>query len=126
MDVTYVTNEMKFSLLSYRQYLANDNLNIDELIDEGFMYIDYKGWLHELLNELIRHWCNPDYSPDEAKALIENDEDIKTASLEQIVGALTFIVRRDRFSAGSFFYDVKKGVVLKLLNRLEVFSRDLE
>jgi len=120
MDLSEITPQKVHSLLDYRKYLVVDNLDITDLLTGDGLYVDYEGWLGELLDELMHQgWCNPEYSSSEAKILIENGELINQATLEQIVGGLTFVVRRDRFSAGSFAEAIEDGTMLKLLNRLE-------
>ena len=91
---------------------------------------DEKGMIHmpypiydNLVEEFIRTasnecWLDYDYQPEEAYAMLKNDDVIKSASLAEIKTMLTFVVRGERFSDGHWGEMIKRGYVRKLLERL--------
>lgn len=120
-----LNNEKLEDLLAYRNHLIHHLDQLPDLISEDGFYVDYKGWLGELHSSLVLgEWCDTDYSSDDAKEIVEDDQKIDSATLDEVIGALTFMVRRDRFSAGSFGDDVEDGTMLKVLNQLERVAGD--
>lgn len=114
------------SLLTFKTYLDVDYDNLSGCIQEDLMYVDYTGWISELMDELIRKpWVDVEYSAERSKQLLEDESLLASASLSDIKMVLTFLVRRDRFSAGSFGMAIESGDMRKIFNRLEVISNDM-
>ena len=70
-------------------------------------------------------WCDYQYQPVQAGAMLEDDEVIQSASIEQIKTMLTFCVRGERFCYGHWEAVLKSGRILALLRRLEVLQAEL-
>lgn len=91
---------------------------------------DEKGIIHmpypiydAIVEEFIRAasdecWLDYGYKPEEAYAMLKDDEMIQSASLAEIKTMLTFVVRGERFSDGHWGEMIKRGYVRKLLERL--------
>lgn len=58
------------------------------------------------------------YSPEQARALLEQPDGIETASLEQLRALLTFFVRGERFSDGHWGGMIERGYIRRILDRL--------
>lgn len=67
-------------------------------------------------------WMDYEYVPEEARQLLENEETIKSASLDEIKTMLTYCVRRERFCDGHWGSMVEEGYVRQILERL-IFLR---
>ena len=113
------------SLLDYRVHLTMKNVDISDFIIDDDMYVDYSDWVGELFSEINRaEWLDYVYTPEHARKIVDNPELIEQANWDEIVTLLTFIVRRERFSAGSFGMSIEDGTLLKVLDRLQMISGD--
>jgi len=109
------------SLLDYRVHLSVENVDISEFIIGD--YDGYSGWVGELFGQLNwAKWLDYIYKPEHARRLVENPELIEQVNLGEIVTILTFIIRSERFSVGSFAEAIEDGTMLRLLNRLELVA----
>ena len=67
-------------------------------------------------------WLDYQYDPNGAARMLEDEQGIKTASLDQIKTMLTFCVRGERFSDGHRGEMIEKGHIRRLLLRLEAIK----
>jgi len=63
-------------------------------------------------------WRDYDYSPGDARRMIENDDFIKAADLTQIKTMLTYCVRGERFCDGHWGAVIQGGHIRRMLERL--------
>jgi Family of unknown function (DUF6508) len=63
-------------------------------------------------------WSDYDYRPEEAGRMLQNDDVIRTADLDQIKTMLTYCVRGERFCDGHWGAMIEGGYVRRLLQRL--------
>ena len=63
-------------------------------------------------------WTDYDYNPESAGQLLEMDESVQSADLDQIKTMLTYCVRGERFCSGHWEAMIESGNVRKLLQRL--------
>jgi hypothetical protein len=81
--------------------------NYNPLVEEFFTTVAKDGWLdHE-------------YNPEQAYEMLQDENLIKSASLDQIKTMLTFCARGERFSDGHWGEMIEKGYMRRLLERLE-------
>ena len=78
---------------------------------------------HEVVEEFSRVasgecWSDYDYRPDEAGRMLEKDDVIRTADLDQIKTMLTYCVRGERFCDGHWGAMIEGGYVRRLLQRV--------
>ena len=57
--------------------------------------------------------------------MLQDENAVKAASLEQIQSLLTFCVRGERFSDGHWGYVIEKGYIRRLLARLKLIRAEL-
>ncbi|NPV55822.1 MAG: hypothetical protein HPY76_03990 [Anaerolineae bacterium] len=67
-------------------------------------------------------WCDHDYVPQTAHAMLEDADFVRRASLAQVRTMLTFCVRGERFFYGHWAAMIERGLILRLLDRLEVIA----
>ena len=84
----------------------------DPLVDEFFRHVAGDGWL------------DSGYKPEDAYAMLRNENKVKTASLEQIQTMLTFCIRGERFSDGHWGEMIEKGYIRQLLERLNEIKEE--
>ncbi len=65
-------------------------------------------------------WCDRDYDPDSAGAMLDDDAAVSGADLDQIRSMLTYCERGERFCDGHWGAMLSSGRVVKLLRRLEL------
>ena len=70
-------------------------------------------------------WCDYDYVPKEAGEMIEDEDFIRHATLEEIKSMLTFCVRGERFCDGHWEAMLESGKVARILERLAVLKESL-
>ena len=70
-------------------------------------------------------WCDYNYTPKEAREMIEDEAFIQRATLEEIKTMLTFCVRGERFSDGHWAAMLESGKVTRILERLAVLKESL-
>jgi hypothetical protein len=70
-------------------------------------------------------WSDFGYDPKTAYAMLEDDEQVRTATLEQIKTMLTACVRGERFCDGFWASMLEEGKIVKLLRRLQVLRQSL-
>ena len=63
-------------------------------------------------------WTDYDYLSESSRQILDNENVIKTADLDQIKTALTFCVRGERFCTGHWNSVIENGYVRRLLQRL--------
>jgi hypothetical protein len=78
----------------------------DPLVEEFFRHVSGDGWL------------DYEYNPEQANAMLKDENAVKTASLPQIQSMLTFCVRGERFSDGHWGHMIEQGYIRWLLERL--------
>jgi hypothetical protein len=66
------------------------------------------------------YWSDFDYHPREAYTMLNDDECISTASLDQVRTMLTYCVRGERFADGHWAHMLESGCIVALLRRLAV------
>jgi hypothetical protein len=76
-----------------------------------------------LVNEFMRAvssegWLDTRYLPEQAYAMLKDDQVIASADVSKIKSMLTFVVRGERFSDGHWGEMITQGYVRKLLERL--------
>lgn len=72
--------------------------NYNPLVEQFFRAVSCGGWL------------DPKYNPEQACQLLQDENAVKTASIEQIKSMLTFCVRGEM---------IEKGYIRRLFERLE-------
>lgn len=65
------------------------------------------------------HWVDYDYSSKNAGQMIESEETIRQADIDQIKTMLTYYNRGERFSDGHWGALIRNGTVRRLLERLK-------
>ena len=80
------------------------------IVEEFFRLVSSDGWLDYR------------YDPNQASRMLEDEQGIKTAALDQIKTMLTFCVRGERFSDGHWGEMIEKGHIRRLLLRLQEIS----
>jgi hypothetical protein len=88
-------------------------LNYDEDVQEFFKLVSQDCW------------TDRSYKPEEAASMLEDNELIEQANLEQIKTMLTFCVRGERFCDGHWLALLKEGKIVALLNRLKVIRDEM-
>lgn len=68
------------------------------------------------------YWCDYNYNPNGVSKMLENDEFINQAKLEDIKTMLTYCVRGERFCDGHWGAVLKNGRIIALLKRLKNIS----
>ncbi|MDA3940386.1 MAG: DUF6508 domain-containing protein [Spirochaetia bacterium] len=63
-------------------------------------------------------WTDYNYYPGKSQKMLQNEDFIKTASLQNIKTMLTYCVRGERFSDGHWGAMIKKGYIKQLFERL--------
>lgn len=102
-----------------------------EKTKEGFLTMPWPVY-HPLVEQFFTLkpcWLDYDYRPEEAGRMLQDEERVKTSTLEEIKSMLTFCVRGERFSTGHWGAMISGGNVRRLLERLkeiheEHLSRD--
>ena len=70
-------------------------------------------------------WSDFKYNPRRCSKLIDNDEFIAAADLDEIKTLLTYCVRGERFCDGFWLRLITDGVIVKILRRLEIIKETL-
>lgn len=68
-------------------------------------------------------WSDFNYNPRRCSKLIDDDEFISAAGLDEIRTLLTYCVRGERFSDGFWARLIRDGVIVKILHRLEELKK---
>ena len=68
------------------------------------------------------HWCDYEYSPEEAQKMLDDRQSIESATLEEIKTMLTFCVRGERFCDGHMGAMIREGKIELILKRLNELS----
>jgi hypothetical protein len=84
----------------------------DELVVEFFRVAAGEGWV------------DYDYRPEEASAMLMDNEVVSNAGLAQIRTMLTFCLRGERFSDGHWGEMIAGGHIRRLLERLAELGRE--
>lgn len=71
-------------------------------------------------------WNDYGYDPGSVRLLIDSDDAIAAASMDQIKSMLTFCVRGERFSDGHWGSMIHEGRIQAILRRLERLREDIE
>ena len=69
-------------------------------------------------------WTDPDYLAKSAGQILDDEDAVKVADLDQIKAMLTFCVRGERFCTGHWSAVIENGSGRRLLERLTEFERD--
>jgi len=70
-------------------------------------------------------WCDHDYVPGDARARLEDPEQVATADLASIRTMLTYCVRSERFGDGAWAHHLESGRVQRLLERLRELRAEM-
>lgn len=70
-------------------------------------------------------WSDFGYDPKTAFAMLEDDEQIRTATLDQVKTMLTACVRGERFGDGFWAAMLEQRKIVELLRRLQVLRQSL-
>jgi hypothetical protein len=93
-----------------------------------FPWVQYAPEVERLVGDLYEHgFVVPfDWSAEARglERLNEDQERMKTASLEDVVKLLTLHVRADRFNEGNLAHALDRGWITRLLRRLEEIGRE--
>jgi hypothetical protein len=71
------------------------------------------------------HWSDFEYDPREAWAMLNDDEVIAKASLEEIRAMLTYCVRGERFADGHWAHMLESGRIVAILRRLAALRDEM-
>ena len=89
-------------------------------------YPDYDPLVEEFFRTVSGGWLDYKYNPEQAYKMIQDENQIKTASIDQIRTMLTFCVRGERFSDGHWAAMIEKGYIRRLLERLNEIKQELK
>ena len=67
-------------------------------------------------------WSDYDYEPQGASKMLQDDEFIRTATVENIKTMLTYCVRGERFCDGVWAEMLRSGRIVAILKRLQVLK----
>lgn len=123
-----ITREKIDELLRFLPALANPGPE-NESKNNGFQkqengvytmpYHQYPPVVEEFFRVAAQHcWCDFQYVPSQAGGMLEDDEVISSASLEQIKTLLTYCVRGERFCEGFWSAIIRDGRIGAILLRL--------
>lgn len=87
-------------------------------------YPKYDPLVEEFFQRIQGNWIDYEYNPEQAYAMLKNEELVKTASLHQVKSMLTFCKRGERFSDGHWAEMIEKGYIRQLLERLNELKSD--
>jgi hypothetical protein len=71
-------------------------------------------------------WIDYDYLSKSAGQMLDDEDSVKTADLDQIKTMLTFCARGERFCTGHWGAVIENGLVCRLLQRLAVLGQQTE
>jgi hypothetical protein len=134
MPTSKITPDRFDELLRYQSMLGKGADNTEpswvgaERLTDGtytMSYPKYPAVVREFF-ELAGQECWSDYGYDPIRTgeLIERDDVIASASLEQLRTMLTYCVRGERFCDGHWGAMIREGRVASILRRLEQLRRD--
>ena len=100
-----------------------------EKLKDGSLTLPYPKY-NPLVEEFFNHvssdgWIDYEYDIDGANRMLNDENAVKAASLEQIQSMLTFCVRGERFSDGHWGHVIEKGYIRRLLERLNGIRAEL-
>jgi len=70
-------------------------------------------------------WCDYEYAGKDVPALLQEENYLERATLQEIKTVLTFCVRGERFCDGHWGAMIREGVVQRLLARLAVIEEGI-
>jgi len=76
--------------------------------------------------KLAEEWRIADYDPVEAGEMLESEERIQQASLDQVRSMLTYCLRGEQFNTGHWDFVLRSGQLPALLRRLRELRRSLD
>ena len=96
--------------------------------EDGIFRLPYPVY-DPVVEEFFQHaasecWLDYEYRPEEAARMLSDEGFVKSASLLQIKTMLTFCVRGERFSDGHWAEMIENGNIRRILERINVLSRD--
>ena len=96
--------------------------------DDGVITMPYPEY-QPIVEEFFRIassecWTDYDYLSKSAGKMLDDENAVKSADLDQIKTMLTFCVRGERFCTGHWNAVIEKGHVRRLLERLAELERD--
>ena len=71
-------------------------------------------------------WSDYGYDPKRSHEMLEDDEFVRNATLQQVKSMLTYCVRGERFCDGHWEGMLKRGRITALLRRLATLRREME
>jgi hypothetical protein len=69
-------------------------------------------------------WLDTGYRPEQARRMLEDENFVTTAALDQVKTMLTFCVRGERFADGHWAQMIEKGHIRRLLERLRAIRSE--
>jgi hypothetical protein len=90
------------------------------MVDGEFPHPDYEQWVEDFFEVASQDcWMDFDYDPFETGEVMDDDEHIRPASIEQIKTMLTYCVRGERFCDGFWAGLIREGKILTLVLRVQ-------
>jgi hypothetical protein len=92
----------------------------DQRPDGSFtvFYPNYNPVVEEFYQRIQGNWIDYEYNPEQAYAMLKDEDLVKTATLQQVKSMLTFCKRGERFSDGHWAVMIEKEYIRRLLERL--------
>jgi len=95
---------------------------------EGAITVPYPVYCDDVLDFYTlagqTHWSDFDYNPRDAYDMLNDDECIATASLDELKTMLTYCVRGERFADGHWAHMLESGRIVALLRRLAALRNE--
>ena len=136
MDDTTIPTEKMDELLRFLPLFENPNREYvkdwggGETTAEGAITVPYPIYCDDVLQFYTlagqTHWSDFEYNPREAYGMLNDDECIATASLDEFRTMLTYCVRGERFADGHWAHMLESGRIVALLRRLEALRNEAE
>jgi hypothetical protein len=127
-DFSRPTLEVVETLVSYLPRLYAEGFSPIERWDGGeklkdgsvtLPYPKYSPLVEEFFNHVSSDgWLDYKYDPDHAYKMLNDEQTVKNASIDQIQTMLTFCVRGERFSDGHWGHVIERGYIRRILERL--------
>jgi hypothetical protein len=71
-------------------------------------------------------WLDHDYMPEKAQKILENSDQVNSASFVTIQSLLTYCLRGERFCEGHWGTMINNGIIIMILKRLAEIAIDFE
>ena len=135
MEPATMTTEKMDELLRFLPVFENPDREYvkdwggGEMTSDGAITVPYPIYCDDVLEFFTlagqAHWADYGYKPREAHAMLNDDDVISSASLDQIKTMLTYCVRGERFADGHWAHMLESGRVAALLRRLAELREEL-